>query len=319
MLYFKRFSQILVFFIGLTVVLRGLSLAFMPKNNVEDSGMEAVRANGILGEKANTIDVVVIGDSESFCSISPMEIWNKTGYTVYVCGSNSQPVNYSLKMLKRAFTNQKPKIVILETNTIFRNVGLKNTVLASLGETFSIFDYNDGWKKIGIKDMFKKASYTYTDDKKGYGYSSVIRPSKKTEYMFPTEEREKIASTNYHLIEKIKDICDDNGAKLIFLSTPSTINWNYSRHNSVKDLSENLGCEYIDMNLINDEIKIDWTKDTRDKGDHLNHTGAVKASEYLSRYLEESKLLSDHRNDNNYKSWNELYKRYLKQMEGKHL
>ena len=73
------------------------------------------------------------------------------------------------------------------------------------------------------------------------------------------------------------------------------------------------------MNLINDEIKIDWTKDTRDKGDHLNHTGAVKASEYLSRYLEESKLLSDHRNDNNYKSWNELYKRYLKQMEGKHL
>ena len=34
-------------------------------------------------------------------------------------------------------------IVILETNTIFRNISLKNTVLAKLGEGFFIFNYND--------------------------------------------------------------------------------------------------------------------------------------------------------------------------------
>lgn len=86
---------------------------------------------------------MVIGDSETYCSITPMEIWNKTGYTSYICGSSSQPLNYSLKMLRRAYKNQKPMIVILETNTIFRNISLKNTVLAKLGEGFFIFNYND--------------------------------------------------------------------------------------------------------------------------------------------------------------------------------
>lgn len=317
MVYFKRISQIFVFLIGLFILLRGLSFVFMPKNNMENFGMEEVKANGILGEKENSIDVVVIGDSETYCSISPMEIWDKTGYTSYVCGSSGQPLNYSVKVLKRALKKQQPKIVILETNMIFRNVTLKNTVLAELGEEFSIFDYHDNWKKINVKDIFKGATYTWTDDTKGYVFSTIIAASEKKDHMKPTEECAVIADTNYHLIKKIKELCDENGAKLLLLSTPSTINWNYSRHNSVQKLSEELECEYIDLNLLNDMLKIDWSKDTRDKGDHLNHYGAVKVSEYVADYLKNSGLLMDHRTDKEFKHWNDAFKAYSKTIEGK--
>ncbi|MDG3131950.1 hypothetical protein MKL26_02765 [Streptococcus suis] len=316
MLYFKRFLHIMIFLIGLILILQILSTIFSPKDNVSGIGMEEVKANGILGENKNTIDVVVIGDSESISSISPMEIWNNTGYTTYVSGSSGQPLNYSLKMLQRAFENQKPKIVILETNTIFRNVSLQHIPLAQFTETFSIFDYNDRWKKLRLTDLFKPKSYSYTDDTKGYVFSSLISPSTTTNHMEPTNDIKKISRVNRYLIDQIKELSEANGAKFLLLSTPSTVNWNYPRHNAVKKLAEELDNEYIDLNLMNDEINIDWSKDTRDRGDHLNHNGAVKVSNYLSEYLAKTKILSDHRNDKKYDNWHKSYQRYINQIYG---
>lgn len=55
---------------------------------------------------------------------------------------------------------------------------------------------------------------------------------------------------------------------------------------------------------------IDWANDTRDKGDHLNHYGAVKVSHYLGKILTEKYSLPDRRNDANYAFWKEDYEAY---------
>lgn len=310
MLYGKRIIAALIFLCALVAFLIGASYLFVPKNNTAASGMEETSANGILGEQDSTIDVVIIGDSESHSAISPMQIWQEKGYTSYVCGSSAQTLDYSFTMLKRAFRKQKPKIVILETNAIYREMTADHAALTKLGDFLSVFRYHNRWKALNRNDLKGRIEYTWTDDYKGYIYSKEVNACKQENYMKPTETVAHIPDLNLRYVRKIKDYCEMNGAKLVFLSTPSPVNWHYERHNGIAALAKELNSEYIDLNMMNDEIRIDWTKDTRDKGDHLNIYGAKKVTHYLGDYLSRTNTMDDHRKDTKYEKWNEALIKY---------
>ena len=64
------------------------------------------------------------------------------------------------------------------------------------------------------------------------------------------------------------------------------------------------------MNLILDELALDWNTDTRDGGDHMNLSGAEKVSSYLGKYLLNTGLFVDHRADEAYAEWNESLQKY---------
>ena len=67
---------------------------------------------------------------------------------------------------------------------------------------------------------------------------------------------------------------------------------------------------YIDMNLMLDELGIDWSLDSLDKGDHLNLSGAYKVSDYIGKYLRDNYNISDHRTDEAYKKWEKTSEKY---------
>ena len=310
MIYLKRILSFIVLAATLLVLILAASRIFFPKNNTSSAGMEEDGANGILSEKENTVDVVVIGDSESYYSISPMQIWKEKGYTSYVCGTSAQTLDYSLTMLERAFKTQKPRIVIFETNAIYREFTESNALLTKLGNIFPIFRYHNRWKSLSSSDFTSDLSFTWTNDLKGFVYNTEVDGCENTDYMAETGQSAHIPEQNLAYVKKIKALCDENDAQLIFLSTPSSLNWNATLHNGISSLADELGCTYVDMNLQNDEIKINWETDTRDKGDHLNYTGAAKVTHYLADYLEKTGLLTDHRSDETYSSWNDSLTRY---------
>ena len=100
------------FILILLIILIILSYITIPKNNLKEFGMEDVAANGILGEKDNSIDVYVVGDSESFTSIVPMKLWEDYGFTSYISGTPGQSVPDSCMFVYKAMKTQKPKIVM---------------------------------------------------------------------------------------------------------------------------------------------------------------------------------------------------------------
>ena len=79
----KKTVKCVLFIAGLAGILFILSLVFYPKNNEKKDGIIDVAANAILGEPENSIDVLIIGDSESLNSINPLRIWEQQGIASY--------------------------------------------------------------------------------------------------------------------------------------------------------------------------------------------------------------------------------------------
>ena len=81
----KIIFKIIAFFLIFFLILLLLSRVFIPKNNTEEAGMKVNGVTQILGEKENTVDLIVLGNSESFTSIIPMKLWeDKRIHSVYL-------------------------------------------------------------------------------------------------------------------------------------------------------------------------------------------------------------------------------------------
>ena len=306
----KKILKVIVFFLILFLLLIIASYIVRPKNNGTLSPDKHIdNASGPLAEKENSIDALVIGDSESFAAISPLEIYKDYGYTMYVSGTSGQYLYDSYNYFLKTLTKQKLKVLILETDAIYRKIPISYNFRFWIGEFIPVFHYHNRWKQMTMQDFKMEMTYNYTDTFKGYDFSLNINPATNHNYMEYTEETEKIDKINKYYLDLIKKKCDENDISFILVSTPSTVNWNYRRHNGIKHYARQNKIKYLDLNIDN-KAMIDWSKDTRDMGDHLNYYGAYKVSAYLGNYLSKLDILKDHRGDDYYSSWDSALKPY---------
>lgn len=314
----KRIVSCVLFVAILLGLLQVSSLVFQPKSNDKSSGIHYPRANGIFSEPKDSIDTVFIGDSEVYHSFIPLNIWRDYGITSYDVSSPSQKLVYSMEFLKKTFEKQSPKIVFLETNAIFRNSYFEDEITYKAEQIFPVFRYHDRWKNLQLKDFSATVEYTANEENKGYYFTKKSKPATDKaikKYMKYSDVSAPILSTNKKYLNEIAKFCKKHGTKLVLISTPSTKNWNYQRHNTMEAISKDLGVDYIDTNLLRDDIPIDWKKDTKDKGDHLNYNGAVKLTNYIGKYLDDTKLFKDKRNDPSYDNWNTCLDKFEKQVK----
>lgn len=279
------------FLSGLLIILLLTSALFVPKNNAKENGMIDYKANGILGEPEQSVDVLFLGDSECYCAFIPTYLLERYGITSYNCGTAVQNLYYTREFLKKAFEKQTPKVVVLETNAIFREFSFVATIVNKFDQWLPVFRYHDRWKQFGAKDLnFSGAVYTHREDAKGYRRHNKSAPASSGDYMADTDETKYVSFQNRTFVKDFRDYCEKRGAKLILVSTPSTVNWNMKRHNGIAILAENLELDYFDLNLKTSPVQIDWSKDTWDKGDHMNWSGACKVTDWLGSYLKSSGL-----------------------------
>lgn len=256
-------------------------------------------------ESPNTIDVLVLGDSESFTSIEPMKIWADMGIPLYNAGNASATMFDAFTSFQKALSSQEPKLIILETNCLFMGHGRSENMRALLrkkiGAHFSIFDYHNIWKNI-----YSKNNSNSWNRKKGFLFDNDVNACKDlSNYMKPTNNIEHIPLSNLLFLRLLQKECASKNIPLLLYSCPSPKNYTMKKHNALMEISKKFNIRYIDLNTQRDKPNINWNTDTFDRGDHLNISGAEKVTAYMEKQLLLYKL-PDRRGSLAYSSWSNL-------------
>ena len=307
----KNIIKSIVFVIIFLIILACSIYFLMPRYNFDKYDVLDVAEYEILEEKKDTIDTLFVGDSLVYSAISPMEIWNEYGFTSFDCATPAQLIETSYEYIKRAVDTQHPKVVVLEANVLFRDPAKRTSERKwddFVNRYIFVEDYHDNWKSVFFGEDIINVN-------KGYIFIKKVEKAKdKKDYMEPKKIDIKIPNQNFEYFDKIVKLCEESNIKLVLLSIPSRKSWNYSKDEYIKEFASKYNLEYIDLNQDN-PIEIDWNKETKDEGSHLNYIGAKKVSLYLGNYLKETNLVVSHKDDIKYDSWNKSYEKYQKQFD----
>lgn len=283
------------------------SFIFEPKNNSPAYRMRNYQAMGFLGEEENTIDVLFLGDSEAYYTISPLDLYEKYGFTSYMCGTESQRTYIAYDLLCKFLEKQTPKYVIMEANISYYIHSDIDVVKYYAKEMVTFLNYHNRWKQLYWNDLLLgNINYTYSDPYKGFRIFTAVRPTDNEPYMIYNENEKFMDAGNERYINKIKEKCEEIGAQLIFMATPNKHHWTYEKHNGTLAYCQANGIDFIDLNIDN-VCNIDYQYDTCDAGEHLNYSGSTKVTTYLGQILVDNYDLTDRRNDANFQaSWQDL-------------
>ena len=308
-------KRCVLFFLILAAGIVGLSAGLDLLAQTDPSRLRTRNTNYALlkTEKKNTVDVLVAGDSESYSSVSPIDLWDGFGITAFDIGQSGQQIQGTYYMLKTALQTQTPKVVLLEGNTIFRNPGefkyFENLLLEHLGYYLPLFRYHNIWETFVTGERDWRVTY------KGFKIRTSIDPYMDGEYMVETEKTKDISPFVAKYLKKIIRLCEKSDIELMIYSAPSPKNHTFKRHNKLMEISEETGIPYLDLNMRIDELEIKWDEDSLDGGDHLNLSGAVKVTNWLGEYLLDHYDLEDHRDDEYYADWEQVSEEYRKAVE----
>ena len=293
-----RWIEIFAFLIVYAVILKVISYATDPVRLDEPEYVVSrdKTAYAALAEDEDIMDVLILGDSEAMVMCSPKVLMKEAGIASYNCHQLGQRISEAYFFLEKILKKQHPKVLIFETNVIVHETSIKLepqlTFNAMTQEWFPFLRYHSNWRYI-----FGLVEPELYDLERGYEEIATVDPYSGEEYMFETDETAWLDPITVHYLNKIRELCDENGISLVLVSSPSAINMDYPKHNALQKYSDKYGIAFIDFNLMTDEIGLDWSEDTGDKGDHINMYGGEKTTRYLMNYLKENYDLPDHRED----------------------
>lgn len=273
----------------------------------------------LIGEyydEAGDHDVIFVGDCEVYESFIPAVLWREYGISSYVRGSAQQLAWQSYYLLEETFQYEQPRAVVFNVLALkygtpqseaFNRMtldGMKwsiskvSSILASMTEEESFLDYIFPVLRFHSRitsltaDDFRYAFSSPAVSQCGYLMQTGVRPM--TEELASLEGPRlsdyTLPQTAMEYLEKMRTLCEENGAELILIKSP-TNSWGYWWYNQWEEQITAYAAEkrlaYYNFIPLCEEIGIDWSEDTYDEGVHLNVYGAEKLSRYFGSLLRE--------------------------------
>ncbi len=294
--------------------------------------------DAFYAEKENTMDAVYFGTSAANRYWIPTEAYEKHGMTVYGLSTASQPMVLIKYLIKEVEKTQDPRLYIIELrssiqkpdgfNEVFiRRVtdnmkmsqnridainasldfaakGINKVTQERASYYFPFLKYHARWD--GDMDFFDFTAIETRTRYKGFWTSS-----KKTMQIWPQPEVERtdksgcMDDATEEVFLDLLEFCDGLSADVLFVVSPYYPDM--TQQVMINDAAETVkqaGYPVLEMNTSEKmkEIGLDGEKDFYNST-HVNWSGALKYTGYLSDYINKNYDLKDRRNDSRYKSW----------------
>lgn len=306
----------------------------------------------LIGEyydNAGGNDVIFIGDCEVYENFSPITLWEEYGITAYIRGSPQQTLWQSYYLMEETFRYETPRVIVFNVlamkydtpestgsqtrreaynrmtlDTMRWSSSKWNAILASMTREekqwdsmatylFPILRYHDRWSQLTGEDF---AYWLHRDRVSHNGYLMQTGVKGCTAaYAQPPLADYSFGENSWYYLDKMVGLCAEHGTRLVLIKAPSLspVWWDEWDAQIEEYASEN-GLLYINMLEHQEEMGLDWSRDTYDGGLHLNVYGAEKAAQWLGGILAEDCGVPDHRNEEAIAArWSEKVARYHEQ------
>lgn len=336
----KRISRLFFFTLFIIFFLQILiSITYLFRNADGDR----LRIVGIKEEEE--LDVIYIGGSAAFVYWQPLKAWNEYGFTSYNYAVNSLQAEGVQNLIKESMKTHSPELFVIDLRPFQYwksefNEGEPRRVSDKLDYSWNRFDflfkfvttrdYNEeidylslflevakyhsnlealadpnNWKRINNEG---KAAY------KGWETNSEIQYFEEPSDFY-TEEKEEIPQKLVKILEELMEYCSKEELEVLFVVCPYVIEKEHQiRYNTLKEIIENNGFQYINTNEYYEDMGIDFSTDFYDRN-HVNIGGAEKYTAFLAEYISSRYALPDHRKEKSFLNWDWEYKEFEKEVD----
>jgi len=273
------------------------------------------RFEKFYNEEPNSLDMVVLGVSESHTGYSPGYAYDRFGFTSYLYTQDSNHGQLYEAQLKEILAHQSPELIVVETFGFFYTGDVEEprfrifvenipfsfnrvkTVMESpfdqkLSYLFPMIKYHGKWwshdmLKNNIK--FQRTDrYVKSNFKGMMTHTTIFDPATLTEPALPFGELH-VTEVSASLVDFL-EFCREEGLdNIIFV--------NFPRHEAATDLADiqnrvytiegivtSYGYPFVDFQKHIEDIGIDFATDYYDEH-HMNTYGQFKMTEYFGNML----------------------------------
>ncbi len=208
---FKLIAEVLVFILLFSAVYKvtETKYAAAAEQNVVNAWTKS-RFDGFYAQEENTVDMVFIGSSHSYCTFDPENFDKELGTLSWQLGTPLQHYDTSLYTLKEVYKTQSPKVVVLEFywDMLDDEFDMKqaNSFFEVVNDKSVTEDYVKNVFPINEKVKYKLLHIRYQQDYFAYESAEI---EKKTEERFRVTKKAapETNGTEYYL-DKGYTYCD---------------------------------------------------------------------------------------------------------------
>ena len=329
----KTILRIVSFFVILIIILSYTNKVFAYKN---DSGINAFKKFYELED--NTVDVLVLGSSHAYQTVNTGMLWQEYGISSFVLAGSDQPLWNTYYYLKEALNTQTPHLIILDAykttkvtdysedyfiiSNTFGMKWSKNKIeaikLSAPQERwgqfmFSYIQYHSRYTDLSRADFTKNQGNPLYENWKGFS-CNMNTTVYDTPNVSEVTEREALSPKTETYYRKIIELAAENDIPLLIVVSPyaGIDETDQAMLNTATDIASEYNVDFVNYNLLYDEIGIDFSCDVADVH-HLNYKGSQKYTKSLGKYVINHYDIPDRRGNDKYESW-ELDSQYLASM-----